>query len=283
MLVGIDIGGTFIKYGLVTPGGQIIEHHQTPTEAHEGREAVVARIISIAQQLTTQAPGRPIGIGVPGVVDPRSKTVQSPPNLPGWESVPLQQLVADAVGVPVTVENDANAGAIAELRAGAGKDLSDFLYITLGTGVGGGVVIGGKLYTGPHGDAGEVGHIHIHPGTVLEKVIGRVGILHRYGGPDDVDVSDIASRATAGEEHARTVLEETGHLLGIGLCSAMAVLGLRTVIVGGGISRSMHILNAASQSIGEHAIPTIARNFCLLPAAFRNNAGIIGAAMLSHT
>lgn len=293
MYCGIDIGGTFIKYGLVAADGTIIEKHETPTLAHEGKDAVLSRILSVAQSLLDSHPvshavshavsqSSSLGIGVPGVVDPLSKHVQSPPNLPGWDNVPLQQIVSDALGIKVVVENDANAGAIAELRAGAGKGRTDFLYVTLGTGVGGGVVINGRLYTGPHGDAGEVGHIHLHPGTVLEKIIGRVGILERYGADESVDVGDIDQRAQAGEQRAIDVLTETGHLLGIGLCSAMAVLGLRTVIVGGGISRSTLILDSARSSIQQHAIPTIARNFQLLPAKFLNDAGLIGAALLTH-
>lgn len=287
MHYGIDIGGTFIKYGVVAADGTIIEKHQTLTLAHEGKDALVSRILSVAHTLVSfrpfaLSPCQALGIGVPGVVDPLTKHVQSPPNLPGWDDVPLQQIVSDALGIKVVVENDANAGAIAELRAGAGKRRSDFLYLTLGTGVGGGVVINGRLYTGPHGDAGEVGHIHLHPGTVLEKIIGRVGILERYGADDTVDVGDIDQRAQAGEQRAIDVLTETGHLLGIGLCSAMAVLGLRTVIVGGGISRSTLILDAARTSIQQHAIPTIARNFQLLPAMFLNDAGLIGAALLTH-
>lgn len=283
MYCGIDIGGTFIKYGFVAADGTIIEKHQTPTLAHEGRDALLARILNVARHLASLHPSTlAIGIGVPGVVDPLSKHVQSPPNLPGWDDVPLQQIVSDALGIRVVVENDANAGAIAELRAGAGQRHKNFLYVTLGTGVGGGVVIDGKLYTGPHGDAGEVGHVHLHPGTVLEMVIGRVGILERYGADDTVDVGDIDLRAQDGEQRAIDVLTETGQLLGIGLCSAMAVLGLRTVIVGGGISRSAMILDAARKSIHDHAIPTIARNFQLLPAKYLNDAGLIGAALLTH-
>lgn len=283
MYCGIDIGGTFIKYGLVAADGTIIEKHQTPTLAHEGREALLTRILNVARHLASLHPSTlAIGVGVPGVVDPLSKHVQSPPNLPGWDDVPLQQIVAEALGIRVVVENDANAGAIAELRAGAGQRHKNFLYVTLGTGVGGGVVIDGKLYTGPHGDAGEVGHVHLHPGTVLEKVIGRVGILERYGAGDSVDVGDIDQRAQGGEQRAIDVMKETGHLLGIGLCSALAVLGLRTVIVGGGISRSTTILDAARKSIHDHAILTIARNFQLLPAKYLNDAGLIGAALLTH-
>lgn len=277
----IDIGGTFIKYGIVDATGSILARYHVPTVAHDGREAVVARVADIAKGLVAQAPGRPIGIGVPGVVDPQTKRVQSPPNLPGWDSVPLADLIADATGVPVVVENDANAAAIAECRAGAGRAFRDFLYVTLGTGVGGGVIIDGQLYTGPHGDAGEIGHIHIHPGTVLERVIGRMGILERYQGGDGVDVADIDARAIAGEEHAQQVLDETGRLLGIGLCSAMAVLGLRTVIIGGGISRSVRIIDHAERTIRERAIPTIAANAVIMRAQFVDDAGLVGAAMLT--
>jgi glucokinase len=288
MLLGIDVGGTFIKYGIVEPDGTIVEQYQTPTHAEEGRDAMVGRIIRIAKELSLKAPGKPIGIGVPGVVDPRTKHVQSPPNLPGWVSVPLQQMVADATGVDVVVENDANAGAIAEARAGAGKELRDFLYVTLGTGVGGGIIFNKHLHTGPHGDAGEVGHIYMRssmsddePSYVLEHLIGRVGILKRYGGGSDVDVADIDTRASLGDQHAMDVMVETGKLLGIGLCGMTAVLGLRTVIIGGGISRSKIILDVARETLVKRAIPTIAKNGQILSAHFLNDAGLVGAGMLT--
>ena len=235
-------------------------------------------------------PGAPIGIGVPGVVDPYTKHVQSPPNLPGWDSVPLQSMVSEALGVHVVVENDANAGAIAELRAGAGKTLNNFLYVTLGTGVGGGIIIDGKLYTGPHGDAGEIGHLYIasslddsSPSFTLEHLIGRRGILERYGGGDDVDVADIDVRASLGEAQAVRVMTDTGTLLGIGLCGMLAILGLRTVLVGGGISRSALILDTARATVRRRAIPTIAQNAQIIPAHFLNDAGLVGAAMLGMT
>ena len=288
MLLGIDVGGTFIKYGIVEVDGTILEQYQTPTHAEEGRDAMVGRIIRIAKDLSLRAPGRPIGIGVPGVVDPQTKHVQSPPNLPGWVRVPLQQMVAEATGFDVVVENDANAGAIAEARAGAGKELRDFLYVTLGTGVGGGIIFNKQLHTGPHGDAGEVGHIYMRssmtddqPSYTLENLIGRVGILSRYGGGDDVDVADIDTRAARGEEHAMNVLVESGTLLGIGLCGMMAVLGLRTAIIGGGISRSSIILDMARRTLAKRAIPTIAANGQILCAHFMNDAGLVGAGMLT--
>lgn len=288
MLLGIDVGGTFIKYGIVQPDGTIVEQYQTPTHAEKGRDAMVERIIGVARTLSEKAPGMPIGIGVPGVVDPHTKLVQSPPNLPGWIRVPLQQMVADAIGVQVVVENDANAGAIAEARAGAGKHLNDFLYVTLGTGVGGGIILNNHLHTGPHGDAGEVGHIYMQssmaddePSYVLEHLIGRMGILQRYAGGSDVDVDDIDARALQGEQHAMDVMVETGKLLGIGLCSMMAVLGLRTVIIGGGISRSTIILDVARQTLAKRAIPTIAQNGQIMLAHFMNDAGLVGAGMLT--
>lgn len=284
MLLGIDVGGTSIKYGLVHATGQIAEQWSVPTQASDGLEAVLDRIVAAGRHLLNRNPGAPIGIGVPGVVDPHTKHVQSPPNLPGWDRVPLQAIVSEALGVPVVVENDANAGAVAELRAGAGKMLRDFLYVTLGTGVGGGIVINNQLYTGPHGDAGEIGHIYLgtdDSSVVLEQVIGRMGILHRYGGGPEVDVADIDSRASGGEEHAIRVMIDTGRLLGMGLCSMLAVLGLRNVVVGGGISRSELILETARRTVQERAIPTIARSAQIVPAHFLNDAGLVGAAMLS--
>ena len=284
MLLGIDVGGTSIKYGLVHATGQIAEQWSVPTQASDGLEAVLDRIVAAGRHLLNRNPGAPIGIGVPGVVDPHTKHVQSPPNLPGWDSVPLQSIVSESLGVRVVVENDANAGAIAELRAGAGKSLTNFLYITLGTGVGGGIIIDRSLYTGPHGDAGEVGHIYIpsESGPVaLEHVIGRLGILQRYGGGPEVDVADIDIRASLGEERAVQVMSDTGELLGMGLCSMLAILGVRTVLVGGGISRSQLILETARATVRTRAIPTIAQSAQIIPAHFLNDAGLVGAAMLA--
>ncbi|MBI2794800.1 MAG: ROK family protein [Ignavibacteria bacterium] len=312
MLFGIDIGGTNIKFGFVDDDGIIVEKHSVATKAHEGRNAVIDRIVSIASELADTAAtmnpsaavnrdtGLPIGICVPGIVDPLSRHVLKPPNLQGWDDVHLGEIVESGTGrrVTATVENDANAAALAEYHLGAGKGHADFLYITLGTGIGGGVILNGRLYTGPHGEAGEIGHTVIdwrasyagrtpsYRTGVLEELAGNAGIVRRYvdatGRVDVKDVETIAAMAKNGDEAAKKILEETGTIVGLGICSAFAVLGLHRAVVGGGVSKSDVIMNSIVKTVRERAIPTIARDATVVRAHFLDDAGLVGSAMLNR-
>lgn len=305
---GIDIGGTFIKYGVLDDAGTILTKRSVPTQSELGLDVVISRLRTILLELREAQPTISTwGVGVPGVVDPSSRRVQCPPNLPGWNSVPLGDILSNVVGQPVVVENDANAAALAEYGYGAGRGHQDMLYVTLGTGVGGGVILNGRLHTGPYGDAGEIGHIIIRADIkptetersrgrgfragVLEEFVGRAGILHTLqqtglastipSETDGVDIVDLARAANNGHPVARDVLQQTATWLGLGLASAMAVLGIRVVIVGGGISAAGEpLFSPLIQTIRERAIPTIAASFSVIPAAFGQDAGLIGAAFL---
>lgn len=305
---GIDIGGTYIKYGVLDDAGTILTKRSVPTQAEMGLDHVITQLQRIVHELHEVHPNLSTwGVGVPGVVDPSSRRVQCPPNLPGWDSVPLGDILRSMVDQHVVVENDANAAALAEYGYGAGKGHKDMLYVTLGTGVGGGVILNGRLHTGPYGDAGEIGHIIIRADIqpteaersqgrgfragVLEEFVGRVGILHTLqqtglastipSETDIVDIVDLARAANDGNPVAREVLQQTATWLGLGLSSAMAVLGLRVVVVGGGISAAGEpLFLPLIQTIRERAIPTIAASFSVIPAAFGQDAGLIGAAFL---
>lgn len=301
LFAGIDVGGTAIKYGIVDAHGEIVRQGTTPTKAELGVEATVASIVDVAQALCASTPRvASLGIGVPGVVHPETYVVQNPPNLPGWDIVPLRDIVRQAVPVPVSIANDANAAAIAEAMAGAGRELGDFLYVTLGTGIGGGVIMNHRLHTGPFGDAGEIGHIivdiHDMPtqeqidrglsfraGT-MEEMIGRHGVLatwSRLSGRTGDDVEDISAFARNGDALALRCLEHVGTVLGTGLASALAVLGMVDVIIGGGIAQAHPILlEATLKTIRERAIPTISRRITIRPATFGTTSGLVGAAMI---
>ncbi len=302
MLGAIDVGGTAIKYGVVSVSATsaeaaIVWQESTPTLAHNGVDAVVTRICRIAETILHRTPQvKRLGIGVPGIVHPTSRRVQSPPNLPGWTSVDLigalRQSSQIGTSLPIQVENDANCGAIAELRAGHGRGLEHFVYVTLGTGVGGGLVLNGALYTGHMGEAGEIGHmkpvwyepladhmaISVHEATKLEDIVGRAGIMRLYGGGHDV--MEISRRADGGESKARIVLSTAGHILGSTLASAVAVLGVRTVIIGGGLSNSSVLMDAAEHALRHIPLPTVAESLTVRQAFFQNHAGLIGAALL---
>ena len=171
---------------------------------------------------------------------------------------------------------------------GSGVGYPDFLYVTLGTGIGGGVILGGELYRGPHGDAGEVGHIILDAWAregaldprpfrtgVMEEYVGIQGILRmaKEQGEDVENVRRIQNDA---------VFKEAGRLIGLGLCSALAVLGLRVVILGGGVAQAPFILESIRTTMERYAIPTIARSLTVLPARFGSQAGLIGAAAVGR-
>ncbi len=285
----IDVGGTGIKYGVVDAAGGTVWEESIPTQADEGRDAVVGRICGVVRRIEERsAEISSIGLGVPGIVDPVTKHVQAPPNLPGWDDVDLLSSIRQVTSKPVDLENDANAAALAEALMGAGVDEPNFLYATLGTGIGGGIILNGALYRGPHGDAGEIGHIIMDAWAsegardprafrtaVLEDHVGNAGIVQmaRQAGHDVHSVAEITDEV---------VLREAGRVIGIGMCTAMAVLGLRVLIVGGGVSQAPYIIETIRQTVQHRAIPTIAANASVLPARFGAHAGLVGAAAVAH-
>ena len=286
---GIDVGGTGIKYGVVDASGHTIWEESIPTLAEQGRPAVVERICDVVRTIEARSPDiAAIGLGVPGIVDPDTKHVQAPPNLPGWDDVDLLSSIRQVTSKPVDLENDANAAALAEALMGAGVDEPNFLYATLGTGIGGGVILNGALYRGPHGDAGEIGHIIMDAWAregardprafrtaVLEDYVGNAGIVQmaRLAGNDVHSVAEITDES---------ILREAGRVIGIGMCTAMAVLGLRVLVVGGGVSQAPYIIDTIRQTVQRRAIPTIAANAKVLPARFGSHAGLVGAAAVAH-
>lgn len=306
MFLGLDIGGTTIKAAVVDGDGVIIYRDLQPTDAQQGKEVVLSTIRSTIEQAIALHPSVvAIGIGVPGVVNPRDGCVYHPPNLPGWDVVPLASLVRSYTRVPVAVDNDANVAAVAELVLGAGRGHSHFLYVTLGTGVGGGIIVDHRLFVGERGGAGEIGHIVIdahaapepnqlpfRPGT-LEEFVGRKGILrlaahyanqypnsllHTY---TELDVQQISDAVERGDTAAQGCFRQAGYYIGIGLASALALLDMRTIVVGGGISQAHPLLlNTTQATLRERAIPTIASETQVLQAHFGSDAGVIGAAMI---
>jgi glucokinase len=304
MYAGIDIGGTSIKYGIVTADGEIKQQASTPTNPESGKDAMIDQLQSIVKKLAAESES--IGIGFPSVVNPKDGCVYHPPNLPGWGIVPLVELLQSVSTVPVAIDNDANVAAYAEAALGAGKSDSHFLYITLGTGVGGGIIINHRIFTGERGGAGECGHILINvdeqpfegselsfrTGT-LEEAIGRHGLIRMAkkfaeAHPDsllhnvkELDVKDISDAAVRHDKAALECLERAGKLLGLGLCSMLAMFDMRIVVVGGGVSQAHPIfLDTARQMLKTRSLATIAPEAEIRPARFGSTAGLVGAAML---
>ena len=183
--IGVDLGGTTVKAGIVSREGEIIHQLAIPTEADKGPDYVSGRIVKAIKQVCSgiNYDNRIIGIGVatPGIVSTDGNTVEAPPNFKGWDSYPLRDSVAGALedAIPLRIENDANAAALAEAKFGAGRGKKNFLFVIWGTGVGGGIIIDGAIYHGPHGGAGEFGHGTInHEGPVCN--CGNIGCIESY-------------------------------------------------------------------------------------------------------
>ena len=306
MHIGIDIGGTNLKYGIISPEGEIMFKKSIKTRAGSGPKAMISRLTKLIDELKEKYGSvLSVGLGVPGVVDPKGNVVIAP-NLKGWKDIPILRKLKESIDLPISIDNDANVAAYAELKIGAGKDSSHFFYITLGTGVGGAIVADKKLFRGAGGGAGEIGHTiidyNIDFGTgmsffrtgILEEYTGKDqivrlaekllkkypdSILHDYGKIDSRNISIAAERQ---DKAALECLSTVGELLGIGLTSVLNLLDIHLVVVGGGISYSDPImLRTAEKTIKRRALPTVSGHVEIKLAEFQNDAGIIGAALLS--
>lgn len=161
LILGIDLGGTDCKFGLIDAQGRVVERTKYPTEADGGPDHVIGLIASHTRELLGDRKITAIGMGVPGPMSSSEGIVYEAPNLPGWENVPVRDKLQKLLGVPVFLNNDANAAAYGEFWVGAGREVDNMILFTLGTGIGGGIILNGKLYTGPDDTAGELGHMVI--------------------------------------------------------------------------------------------------------------------------
>ncbi len=310
LAIGIDLGGTNIKGGLITEKGEIKSQTSIPTLVHEGPDAVVERIVRIVNDLRSDQPGAiaGVGIGSPGPLNPVEGYIYTTPNMPGWENYRLKDRVAEKTNLPVTVENDANCAVLAENWLGSGKGSRTMILLTLGTGIGGGIIFDGKLVNGSVMSAGEVGHIVInHNGPkcgcgshgCLEAYCGAAGIVSRawelIEKPGTVSVlrekimndrtkltpAIISAAAAEGDGVALSVLRETGKLLGIGITSLVNLFAPEKVILGGGVAAAGETLfHAIREHVRRYAFAPASQDVEIVPAAFKNDAGIIGAAGL---
>lgn len=305
MYLGIDIGGTNIKTGILDEDLKLIDSASSPTITREEAEYTLSGFIQLVREtLDSHTNIKSIGVGIPGIVSEEGTLVVSP-NLSGWVNLPIKSQLEHEFELPVKMDNDANTAALAELVLGAGKDIEDFLYITLGTGVGGAIIHRGQIIRGSYGAAGEIGHTIIdidanhdvagrfyRLGT-LEEYIGRTKIIERarheaedfpeseLNNLESFDVEEISDLVDRKDPAAVRCFLDIGKKLGAGLSSAMNLLDIRTVIVGGGISLASDLLfDTAEETIRHRAMPHIADSFQLRKAKFLQDAGIIGAALL---
>jgi glucokinase len=313
IVVGVDLGGSKILSVVADARGKVISRDLRVTSASQGPEAVIQAILESVRQAIAQADVSVsqlsgIGIGAPGISNPRTGVIFTSPNLPGWQDVPLRDIIAGEMGLKTFLINDANAAALGELYFGAARGARNFIYITISTGIGGGIVIDGKLYSGAGGTAGEIGHMTIADngprctcgstgcweqlasGTALTREArrriaeGAETIISDYAGGDVEKVTaEVVSRAfDQGDGLARELLAQTSHYLGVGLANLINIFNPELVVIGGGLSNmGDKLLNPAYQVAGERAFREAYRAVRFTRAELGGDAGVLGAAALA--
>ena len=321
LFVGIDVGGTNIKLGLVDDLGRSLAFHSVPTEAERGAEDAVQRMAQAVSHICQQAGAAAedvarLGLATPGPIDIVNGIVQTPGNLPEWWHFPIRDRVAKLCGHPVRYANDANAAAFGEFWCGAGRDIHSMVLLTLGTGIGGGIVIGDMLVEGAHSCGSECGHILVDPSDQaprdsldktgsLEAYCGSYGVIGRTCGALDsgrestlaqirtsgreLTPLDIAQAAEAGDQLAREVVMETAHYLGLGIVTLIHTIDPDSVVLGGAMTfgGAGHPLGEAFlQQVHDTArprlLPPLREDLRIEFAQLGGNAGYIGAAGLAR-
>lgn len=318
LAIGVDLGGTTIKSLAVDETGRIAARASRPTEVHAGQAQVVDNLAATVHDLIEQlgqtdisrgaAMIQPIGVGVPGALDVDKGLVIASPNFPGWEGFPLRARLEAVIGRPVLIENDANAAAVGEQWQGAAIGLKDFLFITIGTGVGGGVVLDGRLWRGPGGRAGEFGHVKVEP-EGEPCGCGSRGCLERYTSaaaleryvlealpkegtsdlkqlaldrPDAIDPAVISKAAAAGNEAALAAYRQFAVYMGMGIAGVVHLLDLRYFIFGGGVSEAFDLFEPRlRQEVAARIYGVAIKDIHLLKARCGNQAGSLGMAHLA--
>jgi glucokinase len=304
--LGIDIGGTNLKAAIVSSEGAVAAFDVAPWSAGEPEEAV-ALIAGQRDRLVARVRPRPLsacGCGCAGLVDPGRGVIHASPNLPAWHDVQLARMLEGALDLSVVVENDANAAAYGEFAVGAARGAANAVLLTLGTGVGGGIVLGGRLYRGSHGGAGEVGHMAVTldgppcpcgSTGCIERLVNAEAIVARavsllesgrtssLGGTSSFTAKDVGDAAQAGDSVAAEAVAETGRILGIGLANLVQLLDPDVIVLGGGVAEIGEPLLGPARAELERRIASYhASTVRVVPAALGETAGVVGAALLAR-
>ena len=286
-VIGLDLGGTAIKLGQFLEDGTCINSLTVATPQPSTPEAVAKTMIEAIAQLTPQQNCIALGIGTPGPADKTGRIAKVAINLAGWQDVPLADWLEKATGIPTTIANDANCAGLGEAWLGAGKDYQNLIMLTLGTGVGGAIILNGHLFTGHLGAAGELGLITLNfDGPVCNS--GNNGSLEQYGSIQAIrrmtgkEPAELGQLAQKGQKEALEFWESYGCLLGAGLASLIYILTPEAIIIGGGISGSTQFFFPATlEEIERRVLLSSRENLQLLTAKLGNQAGMVGAAKLA--
>jgi len=309
LILGVDIGGTKIATALATACGEIVAPGRNPTHAQAGPDAVVSNVLSTIEE--TMASGKVdssqllgIGIAVAGIIDTDNGEVISSPNLPGWHEVPLGSIVQQRFGIPAYLGNDATLAALGEWHFGLERKVANLVYITVSTGIGGGIIASGKLYTGACGAAGEIGHMIIDvnglscncgsvgcwetlaSGTALAREAAKqiaeganTSIAELAGGDmSKIDAKIVFLAAKQGDELAKELISRLGYYFGVGLVNLVNIFNPEIILVGGGVAKMGDLfLRPAIKVVEERAFGTLVDVVHIKPALLGDDSGVLGA------
>lgn len=306
-VIGVDLGGTRLRVALADLSGTIVRRRTVLTLAEEGRNAVIRRIVAEVRAVLEPSPLPEllrVAVAVPGPVDPWRGMVYRPPNLPGWGDLPLRQILEEDLTVPVLLGNDANLGALAEYRYGAGQGCRHLVYVTVSTGVGGGVIDAGRLLLGTWGGASEIGHMTIDlngprcscgnfgclealaSGTAIAQEAGRriaagsasILVERSHGELERIDAAMVVEAAMRGDQLAHSVVRWAGYNLGVGLANLMHLYDPQVIVVGGGVANAWDLLAPElGRAVRERAMEAYANRTQILRSQLGDDVGVLGA------
>jgi len=311
-LLVADLGATSIDVALTTLDGTVLAHHDEPSDIGEGPERCLGRVEELFDQLratTRSVPGRPwgVGIGVPGPVEFRTGRPSSPPIMPGWDGYPVRERFAARIDAPVWVDNDVNLLALGEWRSGVAAGHADVVVLKIGTGIGAGIISGGRLHRGAQGSAGDVGHIQVVDDAAVVCRCGNIGCLEALAGGAAlardgeaaaregrsvqlrealdrrgvVGADDVARAASFGDPVAVALVGAAGRRVGFMLASVVNFFNPSLVVVGGGVAKSGdQLLAAIRETVYRRSLPLATRELLIQRSSLGGLAGVIGASMM---
>jgi glucokinase len=314
-VVAIDLGGTKIALGVVSRQYQVLARAHYPTPAEAGADSVIQRITSAIGQITASANTTSsqlggISIAAAGAIDSRRGIITLSPNLSGWRDIPLGSIIEDRLGIRTWLLNDANAAALGEHHLGAGRGVGSLIYLAVGTGIGGAIIIDGKLYTGACGSAGEIGHMAIDTNgpkcecgnigcleqlaagkAIAREVKERLGSGERStlteavaGKIENITAKEVAVAAQKGDPLAGEVINSAATYLGIGMVNLVNIFNPEMIVIGGGVAKMGDLLlNPARRVVMERAFPESVAAVRIVTTELGDDAGLLGAAHFAFT
>ena len=293
-VIGLDLGGTNIRAAAVTRGGEILHRVKIPTEVANGRERVIANILKVIDKIKKELKGlklSAVGMGIPGIIFFNKGIVAQSPNFPDWIDFNLRERLNKDLDVPFYIDNDANLAAAGEGWLGAGKEFNSFCMLTLGTGVGGGIVLNKNIWRGEYGMAGELGHITIYPDGhpcncgnrgCLEQYVSANGIVRMAEEKSQITANDIYQLAKKGNKDALEIFQKMGRILGIGIADLVNILNIELFVLGGGVADSWnYFIPSTMDEVRKRTYHITGEGVKVVKAELGDDAGIFGAAYMA--